>query len=233
MLLGSTYAGLDTLSHLTRLEVSSSEIHCVDDCKFASSLKSLLVRESSLIRFHTNGLSACSSLQSLQLESATIRAVNNVDNLAISDVEQPIVPGSLSALDALTALRCNISNIDLPVRLHWLSHLTSLQDLHLDVRLHQLVFPKATSSLKQLTKLDIVADAQINFNFNWAELVGLKEMLISGSFEIPYNLVDVALIKALKHVRLASPQGSQNTIQQIGRLAHVLGATRPDVLFEL
>ena len=150
------------------------------------------------------------------------------------DAEQPIVPHSLSVLTALTALSCNIANRTLSMQLNWLSHLTSLQDLHLDVKLRQLEFTEDTGSLKHLTKLDIIADAQIKFDFMWTELVALKELLICGLFEVPCNLVDAAMNKALKHVTLSRPEGAcGSTIQQIGRLAHALGATRPDVLFKL
>lgn len=95
------------------------------NCAFATLLLDLFVSCSTVLNFHTNGLSARSKLQLLKSE-VNIGAVNQAETTAFLQA-QFIVPHSILALTVLTCLHMWCSNDSKFVQLDWLGQLTLCQ----------------------------------------------------------------------------------------------------------
>lgn len=149
--------------------------------------------------FHTGGLSACASLQTLHLEEATIEADHYADKLIFSDEQALYVPRKLLALSALTDLSFNVGN-SLCMKL---DRLTSLQRFRMCVTVKQLEFPEGVSRLKNFRDLKIATSAPIKFGFLWTELVALQVLVVHGQSSVFKQLLDIAHVKALKRVVFA------------------------------
>lgn len=231
-LASGNFVQLQVLKHLTSLSVEFAQVDSVDSCQFVATLVTLVVSRSALDNFHANGISACSSLQSLQCQEGFIGAADASERMAFQDSRHH-VPQSMSKLTALTALDLRfVSHRD--VQLGWIAKLTSLQDVCVDVRADYVMLPMSISRLNQLTNLDISATGQIELNFDWSGLVALQSLLVQGSVKICQDLSDLAMLQALKRVLFCDMTCSDPFVTvQIGMLGHKLGATRPDVMFEL
>ena len=232
------FHGLDSLFSLTSLVAKRAYIDGESEYECVSSLQQLILTETSLIAFDDSGLSACSGLQSLHLASASMRNYRDFALLEFCHNEKPVVSPSSSALGALTALSIDYLYADLydDIQLGWLSHLTSLQDLKLAVRVPQLDLPEGLSRLTRLTNMEVTSGpvGRMSFDFRWTALVALQRLLVCGSARFLQGLLDLTQVEALRHVKFEGlDTDDDTTMLQIGKLVYRLSVTRPDILFEL
>lgn len=193
------FSNLDTLAHLTHLQMQDCVATCNADCKSASSLLHINMDESAIVRFHEHGIAACCHLKVLRLQTGEIEAVRPSEHLTFG--RQDIrVPESLTALTELV-VQSRVKNRQLCFE--WLSQLTSLRSLHVNAST-DLVLPQCLSTLSGLTHMELAnmleRPGKTQIAFDWAAFVSLKNLKFYGSIALSTDLGVVASVSKLRRI---------------------------------
>lgn len=201
VLLGE-FSGLHHLARLTRLECEQADISDVQ--VFAPRLQHLEVCNSALSGLHPQGLSACTALTKLVLRQAFLKGTNPEAHI---NKALTVVPANIELLTQLHTLHlCSYAD---PVRLsnfHWVSSLTSLQDLSITFhRSHVRMLQHAS----KLTCLAIVGRSVndcpvVSLDIEWKRLQALQELSIcTVRAELGHEPAGLLLLQHLRQISFA------------------------------
>lgn len=129
VLLDGCYEGLEALEDLTTLQMTRARAHCDYNCCFAAGLKDLDLENSNLVNFHDLGLSACVCLEGLRCVNSSIlsSSPNQHQDMQFSSNHPIREPSDLSGLTAVEALVFAIKGSEGHPRLEWLTQLSTLK----------------------------------------------------------------------------------------------------------
>ena len=103
------YSRLDAAKHLTHLSLCDASALTLHDCPFVTSLIELDMHRSEIIGFHTQGLAACWSLQSLNCFTSNVQTADPSLGIHAQAIDlQGVVVASISNLTNLTQLSLGI-----------------------------------------------------------------------------------------------------------------------------
>ena len=228
------FSDVDAAAHLTNLVLMDHvEASCSEDCSCVTSLLKLRLGCSQLRRFHSQGVSACSNLQSLSCSDSLVSAVNPNEDFQWDDTRISTGP-SLTALTALSSLSLRVITTDASLKLEWVTMLKSLQQLH--AFLDSAELPAAFSSMRNLTSLMVGSycnpDAVVKLMFDWSELVSLRYVFFNGPVRVS-KLDDLITLPTLQQFHYVMPSSDSVPNNQLLELVYRLGRERPDVAAHL
>ena len=202
------YNKIGKLAHLTYLSLSDAQDNSNQDCDFASSLQKLHMERGILHNFHALGLSACTSLRSLDCELGEVAADRAEDWLDIWG--SPLrLPSILSTLTQLTQLNlCVGSQVEGVCDITWLYALINLKRLELSfisgsavVQLHN-----ALTALVNLTSLSISTrypKSMVSLDVAWDALPVLKAVHVScGRLHLTERILSLTQMADLASLRI-------------------------------
>ena len=196
------YCDIDAAEHLTSLSMTRAQAECTHSCLCVTSLVQLELESSTIIGLHANGLAACSCLEALRCMSSDICAS---DQAAAVDRQEVQICASISSLTGLTKLKLGMYTQDAQVELCWLSRLSSLNRLWLEVDVHQAKLSNSFVTLSNLMALSLIGGS-FQFDFEWGGLPALQNLFCAGSsaaIGFMPHLIDVAAVRSLRTVTLA------------------------------
>ena len=205
MLQQGFYQELHQLKCLTRLDCIDATITHTQE--FTPTLQHLEVQESYLHNKHAQGLSVCTALTQLVWCSALM--LEN-DKEVYLDEDLSIVPSNMRLLTQLHTLHLDTDTpTDNCAYLHWVSEITSLQDLIICFSSSDINVVQCASMLTRLTRLQIRGlcatpdePPAVNVDIDWHRLQALQELSICT---VKLKLGNsVAGLVQLRHLRLSS-----------------------------
>ena len=178
------FDNLGKLAHLTSLRMCDAQDHSNQDCEFTSSLQKLHMERGILHNLHALGLSACTSLRSLDCEMGEVAADRAEDWLDIWG--SPLrLPSILSTLTQLTKLNLRVeSQVEGICDITWLYALTNLKRLELSFRSGSAVV-QLHNTLTALVNLTILSmsirdpGSMVSLDVTWDALPLLKAVHVS------------------------------------------------------
>lgn len=184
------FVGIDSLAHLTNLQVTDADVTASADCACVTVLSKLEVRNSHL-KLHSQGLSACHGLRQLHLSECHIGATVSEDNFCLRSGQRAQLPVGMSALSALTDLDIVFTGHDVDeIGMAWIASLKSLQILGIHAQQYAEV-PMCLSALTALTQLWLTTSDGCNglepylyVQIDWQAMQALKQLFLGpGEFE--------------------------------------------------
>ena len=175
------YNNIGKLAHLTELSLREAQGDSNQDCEFTSSLQKLHMERGILHNFHVLGLSACTSLRSLDCEMGEVTADRAEDWLDIW--ESPLrLPSTLSTLTQLKL--CVESQVEGVCNITWLYALTNLNRLELSFRSGSALVQlhNALTASVNLTSLSIATRdpaSMVSLDVTWDALPVLKAVYVA------------------------------------------------------
>ena len=175
------YNNIGKLAHLTELSLREAQGDSNQDCEFTSSLQKLHMERGILHNFHVLGLSACTSLRSLDCEMGEVTVDRAEDWLDIW--ESPLrLPSTLSTLTQLNL--CVESQVEGVCNITWLYALTNLNRLEPSFRSGSAVVQlhNALTALVNLTSLSISTRdpaSMVSLDVTWDALPVLKAVYVA------------------------------------------------------
>ena len=206
------------------------------DCRFVSSLEELDLTDSALQGLHVQALSACSNLAKLYLEQAEL--LDTDGNQQLSANLSALHP-QISCLTKLHLLHLAGETLDL-TELHWLSHMTRIQNLRLEMRRCDKHALDKLHTFSALTRLDLsryetetssVGPASpLHVDCHWHHLSALRDLLISDC-ELHCTPHSATSLLQLKRLRAFSLRDVTCTQASLFTVAALLGRldTKPQV----
>ena len=232
-----TFQGVETLVHLTNLQVTDASVTCTAPCIWATNLLKLSVHDSELY-LRGQGLAACQNLRSLTLRNCVVNASQHDDTLALMAHLAAKIPAGMAALTQLTTLIITFCGEALEdIDFSWLGSLTALQGLgfhaHDDVQL-----PAELTDLVSLINLWVTAvDTEdesvcIDFQVNWLKMCSLKTLsLNSGLYAFDSQLLQIVNCTTIKELSVDQVMpASADSAMYFAALMHNLAIKRPDVV---
>lgn len=162
-LLGGPFHGLDSLQHLTHLQLDFSDSNARFDgtCLFRTRLRQLELYDSELVHMD-GGVGTCTALERLACVRSMIDAQAVEKSLITLDAGFRL-PAVITTLTLLTSLELSLSLVGVPdgdaTQFELLSHLTKLCNLNLHLN-HGCAVPKTLSTLTKLTSLSFCCDCE-------------------------------------------------------------------------
>lgn len=178
-----SFCDLEVMLHLTQLSLESCRVKCRSNCACAASLSELILVKSELTNFHTNGVTACCSLEKLTCDNAWISAAAHNEDLQTLRMQQPKVPNSLPALTRLTHLTIVYQKTVSNMQLGWLSALPALQQAWITVSTSEVKFPESISTMSNLQSLTLMNEqfgGRTLLWFDWGGLLALTSFELCG-----------------------------------------------------
>ncbi len=229
------YNNIGKLAHLTYLSLSGAEDNSNQDCEFSRSLQKLHM-ERGILHIHALGLSACTSLRSLDCEMGEVAADRAEDWLDIW--ESPLkLPSTLSTLTQLTQLDlCIESQVEGVCNITWLYALTNLKQLELSCRSDSAVVElhNALTALVNLTSLSISIkhpESMVSLDVTWDALPVLMAIHVAcGRLRLTERIVSLtqmALLASLRILTLSILDGM--SMQYFGVLTYSMALECPGV----
>lgn len=164
----------DSATHLTCLSLTCCLIECSQTCVCSASLLTLRLEGAQLLRFHDQGVAACSDLRTLSCVDAVVGATDAAYTLNLQE-EACIIPADLSLLISLTTLEFQAGDwvCGGEIELSWLTGFTALHQARLSwVPYKVMVLPECICTMCSLKDLSIIADydGRIECWFDWKAL---------------------------------------------------------------
>ena len=229
-------SNLNALAHLTHLGMYHCFATCNADCRSCGSLLSLKVYDSTIERFHEQGITACNCLMSLWCRYGDIQAVHPSQRLTFND-DSVHMPESWSALTALTELNVE-SDLESQSHFESLSQLKSLQALSISTSANLTVLPECLSTLSGLTNMELavlpvgttegLSRGRIMIEFDWSAFVSLHTLKFYGLIAFSTDLCVIADLSRLRQLCVRFLACDLIATKQLMRLAYKLGQ-RPEV----
>ena len=227
------FNNIGKLAHLTELSLREAQGDSNQDCEFTSSSQKLHMERGILHNFHVLGLSACTSLCSLDCEVTADRAEDWLDIW-----ESPLrLPSTLSTLTQLTQLNlCVESRVEGAFDTAWVYSLTNLKRLALTLRsgsaavqLHNFLTALATlTSLSISTKW---SESMVSLDVTWDALPLLKVVHVACArlhlTERILSLTQMADLASLRIFKLGFIDGM--SMQHLGVLTYGMALECPGV----
>ena len=236
----------DSARYLTCLSLSCCKIECSQDCVFSTSLVELHLDRAQLMRFHDQGVAACSNLRTLSCDDAVVGATNAAYTLNLLS-HSCVFPANFSLLTALTTLDLVLDDGECEgqIELSWLTGLTALHQARLSNLPYELVvLPGGISSMCNLRNLSISASwygnkpGWIECLFDWKSLVSLERVKLSGNLRLfeQFDLSGIMELRNLKvvfieYVSILTCAHDSYTANKLASFVPLLRLQRPDVFF--
>ena len=230
------FQGVETLVHLTNLELSYAYVTCPTACVWPSKLLKLRL-DNSQLSLQGQGLVACQNLRHLMLRDCVVHANQHNDTLALKPDLAAQIPAGMAALTQLTSLIITFCGQALEdIDFSWLGSLTALQDLGFHAR-EDLELPAELTDLTNLNNLWVsTADSEdetacMEFQVNWLRMPSLISLFLqSGLYGFDSQLLQIENCTAIKELNFDQVRpASADSAMYFATLMHILAKERPDV----
>ena len=203
------YNNIGKLAHLTYLSMCDAQDHSNQDCEFASSLQKLDMDNGVLYNFHDLGLTACTSLRSLDCRLSE-RAADRAEDWLDIQRSPLMLPSTLSTLTQLTKLDlCVGSRVQGACDTSWLYSLTNLKHLtSLTFRCGSAVVElhNALTALATLTSLSISTkwrESMVSLDVTWDALPLLNAVHVScARLHLTHRILSLTQMADLASLRI-------------------------------
>ena len=210
---GGLFFGLESLQHVTKLELSSSQAQCLGTGHFCTTLRVLSLDGSKLVGMGNGGVGACTALERLTCVNSVVEAQAAEDFFITPgmDISLPAVMTTLTFLTSLhlsAGLPENAQDDDMTY-FEVLSDLSNLRHLHFQFE-HGCTVSGGLSKLAKLTSLSFSFKYRpfkrsMKFDLDWAALVSLQMVVFNGIGPclFDHTLLKLAKVKTLSDIRMS------------------------------
>ena len=235
-LAGGAFNQLFLKAELTYLCLSRAKVTCT---AHTTSLQRLFMDTSSLEGLHPQGLPACTSLRSLDMERSVISAGGEED-LFVVGTFRLCIPEGMTCLTQLSSMCINLDCLGKQDDLGWVCGLTSLCRLDVAVR-GPIEITQDLTNLVNLTQLQLTCQLQpwdylcenlVFYFVDWAPMQCLKEVVLSGLRMFDERILQLASLECLELVCLTELHLDEESAEYLAELADDL-AQDSDVTFKL
>ena len=230
------FIGVESLLHLTNLQLSDAHVICSAACVWACKLLKLRLHDSRLY-LPGHGLVACQNLRELSLRNCSVHATQTQNTLSLMYDAAVLVPAGMSALKQLTSLDVILCGYSLEdIDYSWLGSLTALQDLGFHAQ-EDVDLPAELTELTGMTSLWLTtADSDdgtacMEFQVNWRDMRALKILYVgSGLYAFDSQLLQLLDCATLMELYFDKVRPySADSAKFFAALTHNLAVRRPDV----